>query len=234
MNSAEYTNQINDLFERWKKSKGYTDDNFTVDGVAPQNWDKWNESKPKILFLLKENFTTDFEPQYGVELRENGGRDQFSWNVARWRYVIKELFDNPRADIIYDKFNPALPVWVDDVALVEVKKLNEGASTSDNSDIKKYAKEDREFLQEQIEILNPDVIICCYTGDSYDQFRTPNEEYVELFRKSNCPCYKDGNRLCIDFYHPSSFTPFNSIELFDILKEMIVEGDVFSQFEWGN
>jgi len=233
MNATEYQTRINELFDRWKKAQGYTDENFTVDGVAPENWDKWNHSKPKILFLLKENWG-DFEPQDGFTIKGDFEGHFFTWNIARWRHLIQTLFSDFSADVQPDDFHAKFPIVVEDCALVEAKKINEAQGTSSNIQIYEYVVKDKAYLKEQLDLLDPQIILCCYTENAYRQRLRLNDHYPELIKKSNCGCYKDGNRLVIDFYHPSVREGHTrSVELFEILKFMIKEGRVFEHFDWG-
>jgi hypothetical protein len=58
MNADEYFKKREELFKRWKKE--YEGKHFSCDGIS--NYEAWGKSKPKILFLLKENHANDWEP----------------------------------------------------------------------------------------------------------------------------------------------------------------------------
>ena len=130
--------------------------------------------------------------------------------------------------------NLELPETINDIALIEVKKLNEGRSTSDDKEINMYAKIDKDFIKEQIDLINPDIILCCYTGEAYADHLFIEDAWEKLISISKCNCYKDFNRLVIDFYHPSTRSDERAKELFDILCKMIKEGNVFKKFSWNN
>ena len=62
MKKIEYEEKINHLFDEWKKARPeyeLGENCFTHDGIA--NFDNYNKSKPKILFLLKENWDRDHD-----------------------------------------------------------------------------------------------------------------------------------------------------------------------------
>jgi hypothetical protein len=232
MNAVEYENKRDDLFGRWKQARPEYENEaegtrFTIDGIV--NYDAWKKAKPKILFLLKENHDKTYEPYEGITVDSK----PFSLNIARWRQLLIELYKNPANELSFENIN--LPKGINDIAIVEVKKLNNRKSKSDNNEISKFAERDMEFLKEQIEIINPDIIFCGYTGDAYQNYLyNGNILWERLISDSNCHCFKDDNRLMIDFYHPSTFNATKDEQYFNILYKMIKNGNVFEKFDWGN
>jgi hypothetical protein len=230
MNEQEFRVEMNNLFERWEEK--YVEPQFSHDGIS--NWEKWENQKLKILFLLKEAYD-DFEPIFEhQEIRGN-----FGLNIARWNYVLKEYFNNPAEMISYPD-NDDLKGEIDDlgIALVEVKKIDEGKKTSNQSEIDKYAESDKFFLKEQIELINPHVIVCCGTHTSYQiifdweaQNAISGENYFED-NESNLSCsyWIHNNRLIIYFYHPTTIGR-SSERLFYLLFKMIREGKAFEKIK---
>ena len=128
-----------------------------------------------------------------------------------------------------------LPKDLEGLSLVNVKKLNEGLSESNDKDIYNYAKNDAEFLIKQIKLINPNIILCCNTGDGYfDWLRNDesNDDPVELTRNNNdkIHTYNDNNILFIDYWHPSNRK--NNEILYDDLCELLENGKVFNEFNW--
>jgi len=123
-----------------------------------------------------------------------------------------------------------LPKHVNDIAIIEVKKLNEAKGSSSYYNIRNFARQDKDFIKEQIELINPDIIFCCNTGDFYCDDIYGDEDWQHLICVSKCNCYKHGNRVVIDFYHPSTRSKQRDKELFDILHRMIKQGNVFEMF----
>jgi hypothetical protein len=233
MNETEYIKSRDELFERWKKARPefkVEGNRFSLDGIM--NFDAWIKSKPKILFLLKENHAAedDWEPSDGITRDAN----IFSLNIVRWRQILIKLSKNPAEEPSFS--NIELPESVNDIAIIEVKKLNERKPSSNNADIKKYAIKDRELIKEQFKLINPDIIVCCSTGDYYDEDIYGDEPWIQLLPSpiKKCNCYKHGNRLVIDFYHPSYKSEAQSEELFETLCSLIKKGNVFEKFNWGN
>lgn len=52
------------------------------------------------------------------------------------------------------------------ISVINLKKTP-GKTTSNDSEIDKFAKDDREFIKNQVEIYRPDLIICGGTGDIF-------------------------------------------------------------------
>jgi len=133
-----------------------------------------------------------------------------------------------------------LPQNTNDIALVEVKKVNEGQRSSALKKIIEYALRDRGFLTEQIDLIQPEVILCCYTIDAYDGIYP--EDADEPCQQLSCVpvkwntkhvyCYKHHGRLIIDFYHPS-IRGGHDEQLFEMLSELLQNGHVFDHFGWG-
>lgn len=237
MNKKDYLEQRKDLFERWKKARPeYKGEGkrFTCDGIADYN--EWAKSKPKILFLLKESYAPEgeWEPSEGISIINT-----FSSNIARWRYVLKELFKNPAKELSFSDFElpPDKKIW--DIALVEIKKLNEGKISSNYYDIRNYATQDKVFIREQIELINPQVIFCCGTYSFYEIIFEwkPNlieNNYFEDDYGNDCSFWIHNKRLVLYFYHPSLYLKENEKIFFELLCKMIKEGKAFERLKIAN
>jgi len=142
-----------------------------------------------------------------------------------------ELYKNPAKELSFSTIE--LPKTIDDVAIIEVKKLNERKGTSNYYKIKNYAIRDKDFLKEEFELINPDIVVCGNTGDYYGDIIYGEDSSEALINDSKCYCYKHGNRLVIEFYHPSTRSEEREEDLFDILCRMIKNGNVFEKFNWG-
>jgi hypothetical protein len=184
MTKSEYEKYNAELFTRWRlKRPEYINEaegrRFSDDGI--QNFDSYMSSKPKILFLLKENRAPEdeWEPSWGI----NRDANPFSWNITRWRQLLIDMYDKSAKEPTFLKHE--LPEHVDDIAIIEVKKVNEGKGSSSYSDIRYYAREDKDFIKEQIRLINPDIIFCCSTGDFYSDDIYGDEPWEELIKDSS-------------------------------------------------
>jgi len=236
MNYQEYVKKRDDLFQRWESSSEEFDqcEEFTYDGIVAKNqeeWKIWEESPIKILFLLKEALG-GYHPDNKSDLQT---KKPFSHNIALWRYAIEKTFIE-RKPLSYTLPSESdLSPNTTGISIVEVKKCNQERSASINKDILYHAKRDKAFLMEQIDLINPQVVVCCYTVDSYDEIYsdTPPDELLK--KEGKVGLHKQYNgRLIIDFYHPSiRGGNERKQELYTLLCELLSNGDIFNQFDWG-
>ena len=95
------------------------------------------------------------------------------------------------------------------IAVINIKK-SEGVSKSDlYGDIVNYLIEDKELLKKQIELVNPDILvcgrtfdICCYSGFFNKQDMIPVCDFCSgsgLYK-----AMKYDNKIILDTYHPSA------------------------------
>src|SRR5690606_12320795 len=100
---------------------------------------------------------------------------------------------------------------VDNIAYVNVKKINSNSSVSNEQDILKYAQEDRDVLQLQIDTINPDVIFTSETTFKayqviYDLVVGDLQNVKQLVCKDQTFIYAEHQNLkIIKTYHPSYF-----------------------------
>ncbi|MBS1666725.1 MAG: hypothetical protein JST58_05045 [Bacteroidetes bacterium] len=234
MNYSEYAQRRKDLFERWEDSTiDFENYEFTWDGIVCSNeeeWNKWKNSPIKILFLLKETFG-GYHPMNTATLNIS---KPFSYNIALWSYVIDTIFRERKLLTEVPSIKKLKPDTTS-IAIVEVKKCNQERSESVNSDIINYAKRDRSYLKEQIDLISPQVVFCCSTIDSYDIIYEDSPEDILLAREGNVKCWKQSNnRLIVDFYHPSyNKFPGGPKALFDLLCKLLGNGSVYENFDWG-
>lgn len=229
MKKAEYEIKMNDLFNKWKKDRPEYVENFVEDGII--DFDKWESAKPKILFLLKE-VNDDFEPTDPFTVRNN----RFSFNIARWRYAIMELYKNINISPLFPE-NDELPSELFDISFIEIKKVSENKPVSDGDDLSSFAKRDANFIREEIEIINPEIILCCGTFEYlrdiiYKGELTDNHQIKYVYdERIDCSSWKMGNRMILYFYHPS-YRNVSNEELYNILSKLIIDGGGFQMFKW--
>lgn len=171
--------------------------NFCWDG--PSNWDFYYSSKPRIMFLLKEP-RNDFQPSVPNQKIDS----KFMMNISRWKTLIQRLVTGNFSNEFIDDRN--LSSTIDDIAIVEVKKIDEGNISSNNSVLRNYTKRDKSFLVEQINNINPHIIVCCGTVDFYDIiFEDLQLQEKKLSACDGKYCWDSNNRVVIDFYHPTTY-----------------------------
>ena len=149
-----------ELLSEWKSAREYK--SFTNDGILIE--DKWKQSSPKILFLLKES-NAGFDNIAGRGWGPNGNSNTFWRRINICSYIITEIWNDRKPS--FHEVATVKEREVNSIAYVNVKKNGENKSTSNNNEILQYARNDKDYLARQISIINPDVIYCGGTINSY-------------------------------------------------------------------
>lgn len=205
MNDEEIKSRLNSLFKDWKEKAVHKGEVFISDGIVDES--KWHaEDNKKILFVLKEAYGGDENWSLTDWLSSLDEYPKIWKRVIEWTYGIHyttETHIEAYSPYIYDK-NKGL---IKNIAVLNLKK-SRGKPRSNYEDIRKYARDDRSEIQEQIKIISPDIIVCGST------FSILNEEVYD-----NKICSGDSdkcdnwfyytneltgkNTLVIDYYHPA-------------------------------
>lgn len=163
MDAAEYRSRTEALFNDWEL-KLRTDIQLAKDGaVDPECYFK---STPRILFILKEmNASPWIADDLCEYLTESNTRAQTWNNVLRWRKGLRDVWAGKHPDDIrysdFDHINTAdRKENLKDIAAINLKKVP-GSSSSNMLDINSHAEHFKELLSEQVELLDPEVIVAC-------------------------------------------------------------------------
>ncbi len=142
------------LFAEWREKRP----DLVADGIADEQ--AYSSISPKLLFVLKEVN----DPGGGSwDLREfihAGGRPQTWNNITRWTEGIRQFSnDIPWSDLeSVDELRRKQALR--SIAAINLKKTP-GGHTTNLDGLAATATEDREFLNRQMELYDPDIIICC-------------------------------------------------------------------------
>jgi hypothetical protein len=202
----------NDLFERWKKTLGDTDGVFAKDGVA--NEERFNSAKYKVLFLAKEtnntnkNWDTRDYLKNGVFYKRNGKPiiATFS-NIFRWSNLFLNHLTDYKEFKKVPKNKDARVEIFSQIGMMNLKKTA-GTHTTNIYELKAFIKDDSPYINEQINLYKPDIIICCGKG-VYSGFKVAMGEIVEentingKFKTSKF-IGVDFETILIDFFHPQA------------------------------
>lgn len=211
------------LFKEWaEKRKG-----FSPDGIIDETY--YFESKPKLLFLMKE-----VNSEKGFDLKQfvkNGGRAR-SWNnIARWIFGIRNLSKELKwTELKKIKTDEQRKQLFKSICIMNLKK-SPGSSTTVNKELSKIAEEDKEFLNRQIQIyLNdlatrPDLIIACgsVTSDTFNALVTIQNASEWKTTSRGIWYYEyEKNRFFIDYSHPEARVQDSLLYygLIDAIKEL--------------
>ena len=159
--------ELDTLFEGWKsqmEEDGYK--GFCADGIIRQLGKEeahWLLAKRKVVFLLKEPWSED-----QTDIRDWSGQmdetapERFYNRIAAWLYGINKATENTYPDIetaFYPKIQlKALRNYAH--AFVNIKKCV-GEKRSFDSEIYNFAVQYKDYLKEQLEILEPTIVVCC-------------------------------------------------------------------------
>jgi len=152
------TEALNKLFDCWQQKVNAEGERFSADGIVED--EKYSNARWRCLFLLKE------PNDHGDDIREhariaasNPGhriRQYLTWgNLARWSYGL--LHDFAEFDAIENAWESLL-----EVAVMNLKKTP-GLAAANSASLAAFARHpgNRDFIIEELRIIEPQVIICC-------------------------------------------------------------------------
>lgn len=171
----ESTNkQLDSLFEYWKaKSKALKDaDEIVTDGIMRKfvttntiNNTPWKDRNLRIAFLVKDNPDGAHDTRNWLEKEDNRNlKSVFLHKIANLFYGLSHSTNDDgeqwwfgeieqHAEDVKTFFN------TEPFAFVECKKQS-GTTKIDDKKLETYIKKYKNLLNEEIEILNPNIIVC--------------------------------------------------------------------------
>jgi|SRR3712207_1640187 len=180
----------NKLFSKWKEKY----DIFVPDGMVDSV--SYISSWLKITFILKEvNAKDSFEL---MDFLRQGAVGSTWNNIARWSAGI--LF-NKQYNEVEELNGVSRKKYLEPISVINLKKTPGGAN-SDYREIEEFAKSDRVFINQQLEIYKPDIIICCGTGNTFlnQVLDKGNRKWIK--ESKDLWYIWDGGRLIISTWHP--------------------------------
>lgn len=202
---------LQSLFTVWIKKTptrniNHNTNGFIIDGIV--DFATWNSGKKKkVLFVLKEAYGDDWGEDTLVTWLHKYPKRRMWDRVARVVYGIQNTTESElkryKPELDDSEFKGSL----DQIAVLNLKKSN-GKSYSDYDDIEEYAAYDREEIKREIELIDPEIVVCGSTFKTlyeivYEQKKMPQEDKCDnWYYFLNLP--KEGReRLYIDYYHPA-------------------------------
>lgn len=148
------------LFSKWAKERT----GFVADGVIDE--DEYLNSRVKIMFVLKE---VNDSGGGNWDLREfvrEGARQQ-TWDlITRWVYGIRNLDKEINWSSIENITIGQRKDVLKSICAINLKK-SPGGHTTNAEDFYKVALNDKQYINEQVKLYDPDLIICCGTGELF-------------------------------------------------------------------
>ena len=227
-----YNEKLDALFKKWQKESEFT--HFFYDGlmyrgeIISTHWRKsgnesemWEKAPKRVMFLLKDVNAGGDGPEDDNNIRGRNFKDTTSrtyWNMSYWLYGLLKTIENGEVPKFTFSHSEATQFFDDTpVAYVNCKK-QAGTSSVSPSTLNYYIERDKKFIKEEIEILNPDIIICCAwtesSGNSIFEF-VKNYVYQDIENVNSYMYYcAKKNKLVINAYHPTS-TKIRDTEMYE-------------------
>ncbi|MBS5551844.1 MAG: hypothetical protein KHX53_07335 [Bacteroides sp.] len=181
----------------------FQDKAYVADGIFYGSAvETWEDVYPKVLFVLKQ-------PNSDELLGEDYRKYDFKTCIGEqvWRELLSRLYgimntteegfpsyeEAVKTDALKEAFTQ-YPFTVINV----IKDI--GAGTTSTGYLKRYAHENIDFLEAQLDLLQPNLIVCCGSGvfDIVNQAVSPSIESSGNWLKYN----KDKKVVFFDTYHP--------------------------------
>lgn len=210
--TGNYNERLNVLFDKWEaESIENGETAFCRDGLMYKyghnnNYvdELWDKSQKRILLLLKDPKEYSGDSREWLQKEEGNRKLQPSFfkKLAYALYGLSTVKDAKTVDF-WNITHEQLVKCFNEIpfAFVESKK-QAGAKMISDKELRKYINKYKEFLKEEINILNPDIVIC-FGGPQYhfaitDLFKDAEviDEHIRL--------HKQTNTLIIYSYHPSA------------------------------
>jgi len=152
------TEKEKSLFEKWKKDR----ENFVSDGVIDEA--AYTKSQIKLVFILKEVNSDESGGDLRKYLKEKNDRYQTWDNITRWVLGIRRLQENLKwAEDKINKINQERRIQtLQSICAINLKK-SPGGHTTNEKNLATEAKSDKEYINKQYSLYEPDLTICCGT-----------------------------------------------------------------------
>lgn len=205
MGNESIEGRLNTLFDEWRKKDIHNGAVFISDGVVNEsNW--LAADNKRILFVLKEAYSHSGTKNWSLTkwLSEAEDHSKIWKRVVEWTYGIYNTTETRIAKYspnIYDE-NKDL---IQRIAVLNLKK-SKGKSRSNYDEIRKYARDDREEIKRETEIISPQIIVCGSTLAPLDEEVYDNK--IRGGKKCDNWFYytteiTGEEILVIDYYHPA-------------------------------
>lgn len=187
------TIQLNSLFDKWEQTVSEYKGKFVRDGIINENL--YQIASTKILFITKEpnnpkEEAGDFRIWWDGKVKYS-----FSLRIGTWAYGILNEF-KPINDITTKDIIESLSR----ISFMNLKKIG-GKGTSSKSTIIKHTKQNIQFLRQEINIIDPKIIVLGLS--KWNELRSLlfNDQELKVIDHY---IHSYGKRIIINFFHPSA------------------------------
>ena len=175
-----------------------------VDGII--DFESYLNSKIKIMWILKEPNSTEEGLDWREEIRELKTETgiKFGWEKTFLPIIYSTygILNNKNWNEIPDvSRDPEIVDVLKSIAFVNVKKIA-GESVAHYKELVDFHNKHGKILLKQIEVYNPDVIIC---GSTFDIIGTDIiDDNFELIQEFKLDVHRSKKRIILDAYHPNN------------------------------
>ena len=187
----------------------FSGENVIHDGIV--DFAKYNIASPKILWILKEANSSDSDWTMRDALKDlkntsgKGLKTGWANTFTSIIYTTNGIFTGEDWDSMGNFYEDESIIKVlQRVAYINVKKVP-GGSQADWNLIKEYYSENKNALHQQIQLINPEIIIF---GGTYNFF---DDDFFELFgelesdvENNSLHIYQNQDYLLLNAYHPNN------------------------------
>lgn len=194
---------------------------IVTDGIV--NEKEYLDSKYKILYIMKEVNSYQNGGWSLTEFISNGAIPQTWDNVARWTEGILNLEKDFDWEYLSRASDIRRSIYLKKIASINLKKTP-GRHTSIYNEIRLATKNNKEIIKKQVDIYQPDIIICCGTSGLFVkdclesgltwQMTSRGIEYMIL-----------DNTIIVSFSHPEAriADQYLYYALIDAIREILEE-----------
>lgn len=204
------TEYMNKQHEKTKLKIDHSD-RFIEDGIISEAaWGK--DGNKKILYILKEAYTDEDEGYSLTDWLKKHPKKRMWDRIARWTYGIQYTTANDVATYVPElnkKEDGLRERCFEQIAVLNIKKSS-GESRSNIEEINTYAEADRAELIRELQLVDPDIVVCGSTFWILYETIFGHKEGLGANANDNWFYYLnlDGKeRLYIDYYHPANQYP---------------------------
>jgi len=195
-------NELSQLMSEWKEKEHHRNKIFISDGIIDPK--RWESAPSKVLLLLKEAYGepdghNDWDLCEVIRDQWWGPKYKVWWTAASWVYAAQHVTSLPPFPDDEPTWEKATAAFLGS-AFINVKKSG-GSSRSDVDDISSYAQQDGDLIKRQLELINPQIIICGNTWSAVKHLYPDAKQIYDLV-------WATGSRLVVDFWHPANQFPY--------------------------
>jgi len=213
-----------ELFTNWKIRHS----RMVEDGIV--NFEDYENCKIRVLYILKE--VNSEQSNWSLkDFLHKGGRAATWDNIALWQYGLLNSHIKFKWNEINKKRTEKFRKEnLRTISVINVKKTP-GSHVSNNKELSRFVKEDKDLIKRQISIYNPNLIICCGTAGVLKEF-----ELLGSFTRwnvSSCGIQyhiSETNQIVINFCHPEARINDNYkfFPLIETYNEIISEQNILN------